>query len=114
MPVNGAWLEGGARISLFAYDNDTFVVYPYVMEGVQRSVVRLHVKGAKALVLPNQGNKRLEPLYLRGDEAVFEVEAMPGRYVLYRIERQGGGAGRTACMDEEGAIPQNALAGRSI
>ena len=76
--------------------------------------MRLHVKGAKALVLPNQGNKRLEPLYLRGDEAVFEVEAMPGRYVLYRIERQGGGAGRTACMDEEGAIPQNALAGRSI
>ena len=114
MPVNGAWLEGGARISLFAYDNDTLVLYPYVMEGVQRSVVRLHVKGAKALVLPNQGNKRLEPLYLRGDEAVFEVEAMPGRYVLYRIERQGGGAGRTACMDEEGAIPQNALAGRSI
>ena len=52
MPVNGAWLEGGARISLFAYDNDTFLLYPYVIEGVQRSFVRLHVKGARALVLP--------------------------------------------------------------
>jgi len=114
MPVNGIWLEGGARISLFAYDNDTLVLYPYVMEGVQRSVVRLHVKGAKALVLPCQGNKRLEPLYCSGDEAVFEVEAMPGRYVLYSIERQGGNTGRMASADDDGAIPQNALAGRSI
>ena len=87
MPVNGIWLEGGARISLFAYDNDAFVVYPYVMEGTQRSVVRLHVKGAKALTLPCQGNERLEPLYIRGDEAVFEAEAMPGRYEIYRVER---------------------------
>jgi hypothetical protein len=87
MPVNGIWLEGGARISLFAYDNDAFVVYPYVMEGTQRSVVRLHVKGAKALTLPCQGNERLEPLYIRGDEAVIEAEAMPGRYEIYRVER---------------------------
>jgi hypothetical protein len=87
MPVNGAWLEGGARISLFAYDNDTFVLYPYVMEGVQRSVVRLHVKGAKALTLPCRGNARLEPLYFQGDEAVFEAEAVPGRYEICRVER---------------------------
>ena len=87
MPVNGAWLEGGARISLFAYDNDTFVLYPYVMEGVQRSVVRLHVKGAKALTLPCRGNARLEPLYFQGDEAVFEAEAEPGRYEICRVER---------------------------
>jgi len=114
MPVNGIWLEGGPRISLFAYDNDTLVLYPYVMEGVQRSVARLHVKGAKALVLPCGGNKRLEPLYCRGDEAVFEVEAMPGRYALYRIERQADDAGRMASVDEDGLIPQNALAGRSL
>ncbi|MDO4867034.1 MAG: permease [Clostridia bacterium] len=87
LPVNGVWLEGPARISLFVYDNDTFVVYPYVMEGVQRTVVKLHVKGAKALVLPCEGGRRLEPLYRRDDEAVFEVEAMPGRFVLYGIER---------------------------
>lgn len=87
MPVNGAWLEGGAGISLFAYDNDAFVLYPYVMEGAQRSIVRLHVKGAKALTLPCRGGRRLEPLYFRGDEAVFEVEAVPGRYEICRVER---------------------------
>ncbi|MBR2797848.1 MAG: permease [Clostridia bacterium] len=87
LPVKRVWLEGGARISLFVYDNDTFVVYPYVMDGVQRAVVRLHVKGATALTLPCAGGGRIEPLYCRDGEAVFEVEAMPGRFVLYRVER---------------------------
>jgi hypothetical protein len=87
MPVNGAWLEGGARVSLFAYDNGTFVLYPYVMEGVQRSFARLHVKGARALILPCRGSKRLEPLYCQGDEAVFEAELLPGKFEVCRVER---------------------------
>ncbi|MBR4359695.1 MAG: permease [Clostridia bacterium] len=90
-PVNGVWLEGPARISLFPYDNDTFILYPYVMEGVQRQTVRLHVRGAKALALPVREHpmqqSRLLPLYTQGEEAVFEVPAMPGHYVIYRIER---------------------------
>ncbi len=85
-PVRGIWLEGPARISLFVYDNDSVILYPYVMDGVQREVVRLHVKGAKALAV-RPGEKRIEPLYRRGDEAVFELTAMPGRYTLYQIER---------------------------
>ena len=87
VPVEGVWLEGPARISLFMYDNDTFVVYPYVMDGVQREVVRLHVKGATALRVPGRRPLELQPLYTRNGEAVFEVEAMPGRYVLYQILR---------------------------
>ena len=90
-PVNGVWLEGPARISLFPYDNDTFILYPYVMEGVQRQTVRLHVRGAKALALPVREHpmqqSRLLPLYTQGEEAVYEVPAMPGHYVIYRIER---------------------------
>ena len=86
LPVRGIWLEGPARISLFVYDNDTFVLYPYVMEGVQREVVRVHVKGARALEVPAEG-RRIEPLYRSGDEAVFELVAMPGQYGLYRIAR---------------------------
>ena len=85
LPVNGVWLEGPARVSLFVYDNDTVVLYPYVMEGVQRTLVRLHVRGAKALTLPCAKGERLEPLYTRDGEAVFELEALPGRYVLYKI-----------------------------
>ncbi len=90
MPVNGMWLEGPARVSLFVYDNDTCVIYPYVMEGVQRTVVRLHVKGAKALTAfgePGGRERRIEPLYTKNGEAVFELSAMPGRYVLYQAER---------------------------
>ena len=88
VPVNGVWLEGPSRISLFVYDNDAFVLYPYVMEGVQRQVVRVHVQGACGLSVPGR-KQPLEPLYVQNGEAVFEVPAMPGQYVLYRVLRKG-------------------------
>ena len=86
MPVNGIWMEAPAGVSLFAYDNDAFIVYPYVMSTSEFRVVRLHVKGAKALTLPVQG-RRVEPVYCEGDEAVFEVAAKSGEYIIYKIER---------------------------
>ena len=87
LPVGGVWLEGPARISLFVYDNDTFILYPYVMEGVQRERVRVHVKGARALTLPAEDGRRILPDCQRGDEAVFEAAVTPGRFILCRIER---------------------------
>ena len=87
-PVRGIWLEGPARISLFVYDNDTVVVYPYVMEGTQRERIRLHVKGARALTAKGwNGETEISPLYERDGEAVFDLIAMPGRYAQYRILR---------------------------
>ena len=86
MPVNGAWMECPAGVSLFAYDNDAFIVYPYVMSAAQYRVVKLHVAGAKALVNPVTG-ARLEPVYFDGDEAVFELAAKSGEYALYKVER---------------------------
>ena len=86
-PVGGVWLEGPARVSLFVYDNDSFVVYPYVMEGTQRQVVRVHAQGAAALTVPGK-KQPIQPLYVKDGEAVFELPAMPGQYVLYRIQRQ--------------------------
>ena len=85
-PVKGIWLEGPARISLFVYDNDSFVIYPYVMEDVQTEMVRIHVEGAKELYNPAL-SREIRPLYCRGKEAVFEILTMPGRYVLYKIRR---------------------------
>ena len=85
-PVQGVWLEGGTRISLFVYDNDTLILYPYVMDGVQRQVVRLHVKHAAALI-PKPGEREIAPLYTLQDEAVFEVPAVPGKFTLYQIVR---------------------------
>ncbi len=86
IPVSGIWLEGPSRIGLFVYDNDSVILYPFVMEGTQRSRVRLHVKNGTALI-SRPGDKRIEPLYIRGDEAVFDLIAMPGTYMLYQIER---------------------------
>ena len=87
IPVRGVWLEGPSEISLFIYDNDSVVLYPYVMDGAQRARVFLHVKNGSALV-SEPGGKRIEPLYFRDGEAVFELVAIPGKYVLYRIERK--------------------------
>ena len=57
------------------------------LSDVQRSVARLHVKRARALVLPCEGGRRVEPLYCRDGEAVFEAETLPGRFVICRVER---------------------------
>ena len=86
LPVKDIWLEGPARIGLFVYDNDAVILYPFVMEGVQRAKVHLHVKGASALII-QPGGKRAEPLYVKDQEAVFELVAMPGKYALYQIVR---------------------------
>ncbi|MBQ3704942.1 MAG: permease [Clostridia bacterium] len=93
LAVNGIWMEGPARISLFLYNNDTFILYPYVMEGAKRERIRLHISGAKAIRpqtgLPGQKHaKPIEPLYVtRKNEAVFDLAAVPGNYALYQILR---------------------------
>ena len=87
IPVKGVWLEGPSRVSLFVYDNDTFILYPYVMDNARPSRVRLHVKDARALITRPDG-KKIEPLYASEGEAVFEVKALPGKYTLYQIERK--------------------------
>ena len=99
VPVNGIWMEGPSAVSLFVYDNDTFVVYPYVMDSIPAKEILVHVKGAKALVIPEksgvcgrfmnkEGETRIEPLYTEGEEAVFRLSARSGQYLLYRIERE--------------------------
>ena len=82
-PVEGIWLEGPARIGMFVYDNGSFILYPFVMEGVQRRCVRVHVKGAPALRLSREEGL-IQPLYREGEYAVFELEALPGRFTVYQ------------------------------
>ena len=93
-PAAGIYLECRAGISLFPYDNDTFILYPYVTAQSRPSAVYLHVFGrVKALEMPARRNPmtdetiRVLPLYSRDDETVFELPAMPGKYELYRIIR---------------------------
>jgi hypothetical protein len=88
VPVNGVHLECESRISLFCYDNDAFIVYPYVDEGVQPSLGRIHVAGKVAALEMPVAKRTVKPLYQTDTETVFEFRAMPGRYDLYRIVRE--------------------------
>ena len=94
LPVRNVYLEADSGVSLFVYDNDTLIVYPYVSSDAQPATLRLHVLGeVSALSMPERNDFRtgekmkIPPLYTRGGETVFEVRSQPGRYDLYRIER---------------------------
>ena len=98
LPVRDVYLEAGSGVSLFVYDNDAIVLYPYVTSRAQPATVRIHVLGeVPALEMPERDDFRtgekmkIPPLYTRGGETVFEVRTQPGRYDLYRIERPARG-----------------------
>lgn len=86
MPVNGIYLEGNPMISLFAYDNDTFILYPYVDANTRDCDVFVHVKDAKALKSLDF-DRTIEPLYIKNGEAVFSLRAMVGKFSCYKIEK---------------------------
>ena len=93
-PGGRVYLECRAGVSLFPYDNGSFVVYPYATGESQPATLLIHVTGdVKALEMPlkrnfftqEAGNVRLEPLYKKDGETVFRTRTMPGQYELYRI-----------------------------
>ena len=91
-PAGRVYLECGSGVSLFVYDNGTFIVYPYVTSQAQPGTIRIHIKGdAEALLMPERKdfrtgeNLRILPLYSRYRETVFEVRSNPGVYDLYQI-----------------------------
>ena len=90
----GVYLESKAGVSLFPYDNDTLILYPYVTSAAQPSTVYLHTPGdVQALEMPARKNPRtgeplrIQPAYRQEEETVFELPALPGRYDLYRLLR---------------------------
>ena len=93
-PAAGVYLECGSGTSLFAYDNDAFIVYPYATGTSQPAILRIHVTGeADALEMPVRKDRhtggviRLQPLYRKDGETVFETRTQPGAYELYRVIR---------------------------
>lgn len=83
--VNGIRMDGKGQISLFVYDNDTFVVYPYVDNGTYDSDIMVYVSGAKSLT--ELGGRELLPLYTDNGEAAFRLRAQVGKFVGYKINR---------------------------
>ncbi len=84
--VNGIRMEGKGQISIFAYDNDTFVVYPYVDNNTFDSDIMVCIKDAKAVEKLSDG-KEILPLYTENGEAVFRFRAEVGRFEGYKIIR---------------------------
>lgn len=84
--VNGIYLEGNPMISLFVYNNDTFVLYPYVDNHTFDSDVCVHIKGGTALIQPDTG-RTVEPLYTRDGEAVFCLRTTVGKFACYKVVR---------------------------
>ena len=84
--VNGIRFDGRPQVSLFAYDNDTFVIYPYVDNNTCDSDAMVYIKGAKSLTDITNGRELL-PLYTENGEAAFRIRAQVGRFVGYRIEK---------------------------
>ena len=90
--VNGITLEGPSNLSMFPYDNDTFVLYSYVTSANKDADITVRIRGAKELkmlIAPFRGMKdfSIKPLYTEGDTAVFRLRAMVGRFVGFKIVR---------------------------
>ena len=85
--VNGISLSGDPMISLFAYDNDTFVIYPYVDADTRDSDIYVHICDAKTIENVTTG-EIIAPLYYDKNEAVFCLRATVGKFVGYRIQRE--------------------------
>ncbi len=86
MPVNGIYLTGNPMISLFVYDNDTFVIYPYVDAQTHDSDIYVHIKDAASIenVLNHQV---IQPLYQENGESVFCLRATVGKFNGYKVNR---------------------------
>ncbi|MBO2517386.1 MAG: hypothetical protein CW338_08965 [Clostridiales bacterium] len=87
-PVNGIYMEGGKEVSLFVYDNDTFIPYAYVDDGSQPCIVKIHVTGQiSSLLDPLRDGMEVKPLYTNEQETVFEIRLVPGSYSIWKVKK---------------------------
>lgn len=84
--VNGIRMEGKGQISIFAYDNDAFVVYPYVDNGTYDSDITVFVKDAESLSVLSDG-REIKPLYIENGESAFRLRVQVGKWSAYSVNR---------------------------
>ena len=85
--VNGIRYSGKSTISIFLYDNDTFIIYPYVDNNTYDSDVTIHIKDAKSITEIGT-DKEILPLYEENDESAFRLWTTVGRWKAYKINRR--------------------------
>ncbi|MBQ8195553.1 MAG: hypothetical protein IJZ47_09315 [Oscillospiraceae bacterium] len=83
--ANGIRMDGKGQISLFIYDNDTFVTYPYIDNGTYDSDIMVYIDGAKSI--SELGGREILPLYTENGEAAFRLRAQVGKFIGYKINR---------------------------
>ena len=87
LAVDGVYMDGKEGISLFQYDNQTLVLYPYVQEGMDPADVELHISG-RAELRALEPDRVIPPYRQTERETVFRVFTKPGQYTAYRYTRQ--------------------------
>ena len=103
LDVCGVTIDGGAGVSLFAYDNKTFGLYCHTWDGCAPQEFDLHVRGeAKELRRLSDGEKpmpwtiqTLEPVGVRKikmqseeKEALFHARVQPGDFIFFEVKYQ--------------------------
>ena len=101
LDVCGVTIDGGAGVSLFAYDNKTFGLYCHTWDGCAPQEFDLHVRGeAKELRRLSDGEKpmpwtiqTMEPSGLRKikmqsdeKETLFHVRVQPGDFIFFEVK----------------------------
>lgn len=76
------YLDSPSKISLFTYDNNTFVTRSYLTNASRYKIV---IKKPSAKLFDLQTGAELHG-YVDGDTTVFEVLQIPSSYVAYRFE----------------------------
>jgi hypothetical protein len=80
-------LECCGRVSLFLYDNGTFILQSF-LDRPERVRVRVNKSGASLVPLMRMQLKAIpvEKVSGGGSESVFDVHLMPGHYAMFKIE----------------------------
>ena len=101
LDVSGVTFDGGAGVSLFAYDNKTYGLYCHTWDGCAPQEFDLYVKGeVKELRRLSDGEKpmpwsvqTLEPVGVRKvsmhskeKETLFHVRIQPGDFIFFEIK----------------------------
>ena len=84
--VNGIRLEAKGQISLFVYDNDCFVIYPYVDNDTYDSDITVFIANAENITDISTG-RAISPLYTENGTSAFKLRAQVGKIDAFRITR---------------------------
>lgn len=84
--VNGIRLDAKGQISIFVYDNDSFVIYPYVDNDTYDSDITIFISNAQSITRLSD-KQVIPPLYTENGEAAFRLRAQVGKIAAYSITR---------------------------